>query len=529
MTDKSKIQSIEIGAERRSFLRIGLMSTAAICSVPFLAKGKDNSLAAGNVHRNENAIRIEGANTLDKAMQICADTYSKNRTRDVLSFTNESGYRMTVSPKGADVAGYPVAICMCPDLTFGMLGSRFMENRDYLDTFRGHLNHLPRNMRLNGKFFVNEDSLSGADRVLTQVMYPIWIWEIYLATGDTELLKFHHEPLQRCLTYIESRTSPEGIVNQVDADDWQYSEGADWVDWCPERMEGSTCVYHTWYIRALECCMNIFRTLGDKESEAMCAERRKRQYDALNKFFWNGKAYWDNLNFQGGKVGRFWCDSQIWPIAFGYASEEQASTIFQRIDGSPAVFEGVPLRWCAPIAPGDEDPRYGADGKYGANMCPDLRPYSWFGRLGSGDILARYRLGQQDHALKLILRFGEIVVKFGKVPECLDMEGNPQHGTAGGGNYLEHAGAYLWCVGKGMIGVDDTADGSLMWAPQIPRAIKKVSVPYWHKGVCWTFGCDQNTYWIDPKGSQEKLLMILAGKEEQINLKGKRISIPRNS
>jgi len=47
------------------------------------------------------------------------------------------------------------------------------------------------------------------------------------------------------LGYIESRTDSNGIVTQIDPDDWQYSEGADWVDWCPERMEGSTCVYHT--------------------------------------------------------------------------------------------------------------------------------------------------------------------------------------------------------------------------------------------------------------------------------------------
>ena len=100
-------------------------------------------------------------------------------------------------------------------------------------------------MRRNGRFFINEDMLAGAGRVFSQVVYLIWIWELYLSTGDKRILEFHHAPLKRCLSYIESRTDSNGIVTQVYPDDWQYSEGADWVDWCPERMEGSTCVYHT--------------------------------------------------------------------------------------------------------------------------------------------------------------------------------------------------------------------------------------------------------------------------------------------
>lgn len=469
-------------------------------------------------------ISVSGPAAFDAALRICAGVYPANRRQDMLSSTNKTGFRMTVSPNG-----FPVAICMCPDLTFGVLGSRFLRNRDYLDTFRGHLDYLPRNMRRNGRFFINEDQLAGADRVMSQVMYPLWVWELYRATGDRDLLEFHHEPLLRCLAYIESRTDSSGVVTQVEPDDWQYSEGADWVDWCPERMEGSTCVYHAWYARALEGCVGIFRELGDEEAAAMCRERAARQRRVLDEQFWNGTQYWDNLNFQGEKVGRFWCDSQLWPITWGYASPEQAAAVFARIDAEPAIFEGVPTRWCAPIAPGDEDPRYLPGGKYGDTPRPELREYSWFGRLGAGDILARYQTRQDERAVELIRHYAEIVAALGTVPECLDMQGKPQRGTGGEGDYLEHAGGFLWCVGAGLFGIDDAVDGTLVWTPRLPDTVVKAVVPFWRHGRCWEFGCNAGQYWIDPHGAQETIKVVRGDTETSVTLDGSRVSLPRSA
>ncbi len=523
---KSINTNIDISANpinRRRLLKFAVTAAAlnvAGCATSKKMASDDSDLPHGIP--SEPSLVVDAPAHLARSLQLCADAYPVNRRKDMLSFTNKTNYRMTVSP-----VGYPVAICMCPDLTFGMLGSRYLKNRAYLDTFRGHLDHLPREMRRNGKFFINEDMLAGADRVLSQVMYPLWIWEIYRATGDLELLKFHHDPLKRCLKYIEGRTDARGIVTQVDPDDWQYSEGADWVDWCPERMEGSTCVYHTWYARALEGCVSIFRILEDSGARIMCEERAKRQRSVLDQYFWNGNAYWDNLNFQGEKVGRFWCDSQIWPIAYGYSSQEQAASIFARIDAEPEVFEGVPMRWCAPIAPGDEDPRYLPGGKYSDAPRPGLREYTWFGRLGAGDILARYQMAQNDHAYRLILRYAEVVSELGTMPECLDMQGKPRRGTNGGNNYLEHAGGYLWCVGKGLFGINDAQDGQLYWTPRFPAEIKAASAPFWHNGACWEFGCTQDSYWFDPHGASGEVQVTLNGGTEHMQADGKKISINR--
>ena len=391
---------------------------------------------------------------------------------------------MTVSP-----GGFPISLCVSPDLTFGVFGSRYHHDDAYIKTLIGVLDMMPRSMRRNSKFYVNEDMLIvGGDRVMNQVMYPIWVWELYLATGDIELIRRHCEPVLRCLGYIESRTDAVGIVNQVDHDDWQLSEGADWVDWSPERLEGSTCVYHTWYARALAYCREIFRVAGDAKSTKMAERRHERQRQALNDHFWNGKSYYDNLNFNGRKVANFWTDSQLWPIAYGFASKEQSDKIFARIDSEPEFFEGRPTRWC-PSLPDAEARRLARDYP---DMPPEphLRPYTWFGRLGAADILARCATGQQAHAYKLLDRYCQLVVKYGTCMECLDMQGNIQEGTQGGRDYLEHAGGLLLAAGRGLWGIDDTVDGTLVWKPWLAPGATSVCLPYWHRGRCWTFGYD---------------------------------------
>ncbi len=435
---------------------------------------------------------IDGCPSVDTALQIAGRIYPRNYRKDMMSFFNPTGYRMTVSP-----VGFPVAICMAPDLTFGMLGSRYHPDRRFLDCFRGHLDRLPRNMRRNGRFFINEDLLAGADRVFTQVMYLIWIWEIYLATGDRAVLEEHREPLTRCLEYIESRTDEKGIVNQVDTNDWQVSEGADWVDWCPERMEGSTAVYHTWYARALQHCAQIYRVLGDDGRAEMMGRRFARQRRVLDEYFWSGASYYDNIRFRGDrKVNNFWLDSQLWPIAYGFSSSSQSAAIFSRIDAEPRVFEGVPTRWCAPVAQEilEEQSREFASW-VSSFEGEQLRPYSWFGRLGAGDILARCAVGQLDHGFRLLERYCEVVVAEKTCPECLDMDGVPRQGTGGQGDYLEHAGGLILATARGIFGIDDTADGVLQWTPRFPARITGMVSRFWHFGHLWQFGFKGGEYW----------------------------------
>jgi hypothetical protein len=345
---------------------------------------------------------------------------------------------------------------------------------------------------------------------MSQVMYPLWIWELFQATGDQEFLKRHAEPIQRCFAYVESRTDKRGVVNQVDHDDWQISEGADWVDWCPERMEGSTCVYHSWYVKALESSIQLFRHLGDRPTADLLAQRLARQRRVIDEVFWNGTQYYDNVDYNGTRVANFWCDSQIWPIAFGQSTNDQSRKILARLDAEPDVFLACGLRWCAPT---DAEPQM-------------HRPLTWFGRLGSGLVIARCKQDQPDAAWQTITKFSRAVVAAGTFPECFDMQGRPQYGTGGSGDYLEHAGGLLYCLGRGIMGLDDTVGGPIHWRPQLAGAIDSLEVPFWRNGLCWRFSFRQGQYLIDPGGDSGEVQLELRGKKSLLRVERKPIIVP---
>lgn len=416
---------------------------------------------------------IPGCADLDGALRICADAYPRNRRQDMLSATNPTGWRMTASP-----VGFPVAICMSPDLTFGLLGAQFHPDRAYLDTLLGHCDFLPRNQRLNGRFFINEDLLAGAGRVMSQVMYPLWVWRLFTSLGDVEILRRHQEPVRRALAWVADRADAAGVVRQVDPGDWQVSEGADWVDWSPERMEGSTCVFHCWYAYALACAARLERRLGDAAAATAVETLHRRQAAVVRERFWSGRSFYDNLAYVGGKVENFWLDSQLWPIAFGYADAAQAAMVFARIDADPATFEATPTRWCAPLPAGMQV-------DHPSPVCPPEpahRPFSWFGRLGAGDAIARARSGQGAHAERLLRRYASLVVRHGTCPECLGMDGEPSFGTGGQGDYLEHAGGFLWAVATTMFGVDSDDADLLRCRPALPVDGGAARLPLWRHG-----------------------------------------------
>ena len=82
---------------------------------------------------------------------------------------------------------------------------------------------------------------------------------------------------------------------------------------------------------------------------------------------------------------------------------------------------------------------------------------------------------------------------------------------------------FSWCVAKGLFGLDDTQDGTLTWNPKLPSSIHQASIPYWHLGKCWEFGCDESSYWIDPGSAHEEIRFIDKGETKKLELTGKRI------
>ncbi|MBN1419417.1 MAG: hypothetical protein JXP34_11615, partial [Planctomycetes bacterium] len=140
--------------------------------------------------------------------------------------------------------------------------------------------------------------------------------------------------------------------------------------------------------------------------------------------------------------------------------------IFARIDADPERFEGTPTRWAA-----FDGPAHG--------------PLSWFGRLGTGDILARYRTGGAARGLALLRRISEIFARDGNVYEAYDMKGEPARGTAGWGNYAEHAGGYVWALVEGPFGISFESDAMALAEirPRFPAEWGSAGLRFYLRGT----------------------------------------------
>lgn len=337
---------------------------------------------------------------------------------------------------------YRLATNIAPDLTFGLLGARLLTNDRYIEMFQRQSNVIRDRQR-------NDGSVWHEYRAMYQILYPIWVYEIYMYTGDIIYLESHTKALLKAFEYLFEHEDQQGFVKLVGHGEWQYSEGADWVDWCAERMEGKTMVFQTWYYRALQCGRYIMGVLQDRAETEKYRQKANILKDNINKVFWRKNHYLDNIDFDGEEVDHFWLDSQLWPIVFGIASPSQSMYILNHIECMGDFDEGVPTRW-----------RESSDISelFIGNLGRDNGNCTWFGRLGAGDILARYKMGHHEYGKKLLTRICEVFVKYDNVYECYDMKGIAMPKNIGGGNYLEHAGGYFKALLEGMYGIEFPID-----------------------------------------------------------------------
>lgn len=363
--------------------------------------------------------------------------------------------------------GYTLSGNIVPDLTFGLFGVRRLAYPRYMEMFERYWRKIGGEFTLEGRT---------SQRVMAQVLFPLGVDEIYSFTGDNAFLGDMLPIVDRSFDYLKARADKDGLVRLVEYGQWRIGQGADWVDWYKTRMEGKTFNFHQWYWRALVRFAELHRELAAKSDRAAAAEHRQRSSEyaerarliesSLRRLYWKDSYFVTNIDYGGMVADERWMDDQLWAIRLGIATPEMTRKIWSWIDAKPDYFEGVPTRWA-----GFEGPAHGAD--------------SWFGRLGAGDILARYRRGDPGRAYELLLRMSRIFARDGNVYEAYDMKGEPVRGTLGFGNYTEHSGGYIWAVAEGLFGIDFDSDAEAVATirPHIPAGRQSASAAFYLRGT----------------------------------------------
>ena len=151
----------------------------------------------------------------------------------------------------------------------------------------------------------------------------------------------------------------------------------------------------------------------------------------------------------------------------GVANHTQASTIKAFLDQRTEAYESQPTRWSSKDAP-----------------RPSRYYETWYGRLGVGDVLMRFRnFSEPAFGLTLMRRIASAFVGTSNIMESYTQAGAV--GTDAGTDYLEHCGGFLWSVLDGPFGVDFDSDSqaAATIAPQFDPAWGNASAYVVIRGV----------------------------------------------
>ena len=340
-------------------------------------------------------------------------------------------------------SGYITSGNIVPDLSFGLFGVRRLDNPGYISTMKQYWKLTASEMNFEGRI--------ASQRVMSQLFFPLGIDEIFSFTGDLDFLAENLPLAEKSIEYVTKHGDTNGLVRLVEYGNWHISEGADWVDWYPSRMEGKTIMFQIWYIQVLrrlaslneEFKNTLFngRNIGSAEKSMFYRNLADKAEESVRRLYWRKDHFVTNIDFGGNIADEIWLDNQVWAIRYGIATNDQTQDIWSFIDADPLKFEGIPMRWAA------------FDG-------PIHGPNSWFGRNGAGDILARYKTGNRERGFELIQNISRIFNRDNDIYEAYDMNGKIVEGTYGWGNYTEHSGGYIWAIVEGIFGFSFDSDNN---------------------------------------------------------------------
>ena len=238
-------------------------------------------------------------------------------------------------------------------------------------------------------------------RVLTQLMWPLGVDQIFSATGDVAYLQQRLPIIDASIAYIKKQSDLGGLATLIPKGRGKIGGGwigmigtpRAWMGGRSNSTSGSCDCSSEPRILHLEHASSFgSRDLGS--SYAASAQELRR---TLQRRYWRGAAggggesapskasqaralpypHWCT-NIDYADEGE-WVDDTIWSLYLDITNTEQRAALWAHLEADAPTYETFPTRW-AKLDGQRISFRKGAIG--GAHFrC------SWFGRLGAGDIL----------------------------------------------------------------------------------------------------------------------------------------------
>ena len=130
------------------------------------------------------------------------------------------------------------------------------------------------------------------------LIWTYWLWDVYMITGDTELLQECEESLDKLLSLFETYMGENGLV-ETPPDymfvDWIYMDGFSLHH--PPKALGQTCL-NMFLFKGLKTSEKIYNELGQHAKAMTCGKKAKDLQNAINTHLYDTERemYFEGLN-----------------------------------------------------------------------------------------------------------------------------------------------------------------------------------------------------------------------------------------
>lgn len=164
----------------------------------------------------------------------------------------------------------------------------------------------------------------------------VMTWEVYLFTGNAEIVLDNYGAMQRYLDYLGGIA--DGYIVDVGL--------GDWLPPGEPPSEGPSISSTAWYYRLTEILQNCATVMKDDAQQEHCRALKGEIRQAFNKRFLNPT----RDGYESGSETEYRQTSAVLPLAFGLVPEEYRADVFGRLKAELCSGEG---RFESDSAPGE--------------------------------------------------------------------------------------------------------------------------------------------------------------------------------
>lgn len=192
-------------------------------------------------------------------------------------------------------------------------------------------------------------------------MFPLWVWDYYMQTGDVGFLSEHYDTVKNIADYVNNyRNSSTGLIQNLAGGGGAYVYGI--IDW-PSTMRygydmnaADRTVINAYAWADYDVVSRIADILGDSADRDSYRDKADAIESAMNSQLFNSSGeYIDGLYSDGSQSGHVSQHANMFPLALGIVPADKLDTVVAAVKDREMSCGMVTVRFlCEAVGRSDE-------------------------------------------------------------------------------------------------------------------------------------------------------------------------------